>query len=178
MSGAIIIGAQTSARLVTRVGVRPVLTTGLLLATGGFVWLAELGAASGYVSGVLGGSLLTSLGMGLSFTPLATAATAGVPMHQAGLASGVLNTSRQVGGSLGLAILATIATDRTHALLSGAHTGTGAALTAGYDRAFLAAAVVMLVAAAVAALAIPALRRTPEEEVRTAVGTPTPVLTD
>lgn len=178
MSGAIIIGAQTSARLVTRVGVRPVLTTGLLLATGGFLWLADLGAASGYVSGVLGGSLLTSLGMGLSFTPLATAATAGVPMHQAGLASGVLNTSRQVGGSLGLAILATIATDRTHALLSGAHAGTGAALTAGYDRAFLAAAVVMLVAAAVAALAIPALRRTPEEEVRTAVGTPTPVLTD
>jgi len=178
MSGAIIVGAQTSARLVTRVGVRPVLTTGLMLATGGFVWLTQLSATTSYESGVLVGGLLTSLGMGLSFTPLATAGTAGVPMHQAGLASGVLNTSRQVGGSLGLAILATIATDRTHALLAGSQRVTGAALTAGYDRAFLAAAVVMLVAAALAALTIPALRRTPEEEVRTAVGTPTPVLTD
>jgi len=121
----IIVGAQTAARLVTDWGPRRVLMIGLTLATGGFFWLAQLAASSSYTSGVLPASLLTTFGAGLCFTPLAAAATSGVPPTLAGLASGVLNTSRQIGGSIGLAALATLATARTKDLLTapgGRHT--------------------------------------------------------
>src|SRR6185437_3298445 len=131
----IIVGAQTAARLVTDWGPRRVLMIGLTLATGGFFWLAQLSASSSYVAGVLPASLLTTFGAGLCFTPLAAAATSGVAPALAGLASGVLNTSRQVGGSIGLAALATLATARTQHLTR-AGSSHGVALTSGFDRAF------------------------------------------
>ena len=147
MAIAIIIGAQTSSRLLPRIGVRPLLQAGTLLATGGFWWLSLIHAHSGYLAHVFGPGCTISLALGLLFTPLASAATAGVHFTEAGLASGVLNTSRQMGGSLGLAVLATIAIDRTHALIgSGSHTSVAVALTAGYSRAFLVAAAVSAVA--------------------------------
>ncbi len=114
----IIIGAQASSRLLPRIGVRPLLQIGTLLAAGGFAWLSDIAPHASYWSHVLGPACLISLALGLLFTPLAAAATAGVPLHQAGLASGVLQTSRQIGGSLGLAVLATIAADRSHAALT------------------------------------------------------------
>jgi EmrB/QacA subfamily drug resistance transporter len=155
---AIIVASQFSSRLVGRYGPRPVLVVGMLCVAGGFLWMAQLDAASTYANGVLGGAVLTTFGVGLSFTPLATAATSGVPPHQAGLASGVLNTSRQVGGSIGLAALATIATARTHAALAAGSTPHNA-LTSGYDRAFLVSAAIALLAAALAAALIPGLTR-------------------
>ena len=157
---------------------------GLLFATGGFVWLAQLGPTSSYAGGVLPGSLLTTLGAGLCFTPLATAATSGVPMQLAGLASGVLNTSRQVGGSIGLAALATLATAHTDKVLA-AHRGSkmvGVALTDGYDRAFLVAGFVAL-AAMLSAMLLPKHPRPPADQRvldqgRTELGTPTPAVAD
>jgi EmrB/QacA subfamily drug resistance transporter len=152
MGLAIIAGAQTSIRLVGRLGAGRVLIIGLILVIGGFVWIAQLQASSTYLGGVLPGTLLTSFGVGLSFTPLASAATAGVPFQLAGLASGVLNTSRQVGGSIGLAALATLATARGKD--AARTTSTAKALTSGYDHAFLVAAGIAFVAL-VAATALP-----------------------
>jgi EmrB/QacA subfamily drug resistance transporter len=139
----IIVGAQIAGRTLVKVGPRVLLFIGLGLGAIGFLWLSQLDASSSYLGGVLGGTLLTSAGTGLSFAPLASAATTGVPGSQAGLASGVLNTSRQVGGSIGLAALATIATSRSNAF-QGSH---AAALTAGFDRVFLVASVIAAVAA-------------------------------
>ena len=144
MAIAIIAGAQTSIRLIGRFGAGWVLIGGMILVIAGFLWMAQIHATSTYLGSVLGGSILTTFGVGLGFTPLASAATAGVPYQLAGLASGLLNTARQVGGSIGLAALATLATARTTHV---AHSMTRAqALTSGYDRAFLVAAAVSVLA--------------------------------
>jgi predicted MFS family arabinose efflux permease len=176
MSAAIIIGAQTAGRVIGRFGPRALLVVGLGMTAGGFAWLTQLTAADSYVHGLLGATLLISFGVGLCFTPLATAATTGVHWTQAGLASGVLNTSRQVGGSIGLAALATIATARTNALAprvynviceggpncaaAAMHRYLAPATTSGFDRAFGVAAAVCAVAA-LTALAIPRRDRSP-----------------
>jgi len=106
---------------------------------------------------VFGPGCLIALALGLLFTPLAAAATSGVAFTDAGLASGVLNTSRQIGGSLGLAVLATIATDQAHAALTASHGSVSAALNSGYSRAFVVAAG-LSIAAALAAFLVPAIR--------------------
>ncbi|HEY2442547.1 MAG TPA: MFS transporter [Streptosporangiaceae bacterium] len=155
MAVTIIIGAQASSRLLRRVGVRPLLMGGTLLAAAGFAWISRIEPHPSYWARVFGPGCVIALALGLLFTPLAAAATAGVPVSQAGLASGVLNTARQVGGSLGLAILATIAIDRTAAMLGA---GRAAALTAGYARAFELAAAACLLAFA-ASLTVPGLVR-------------------
>jgi EmrB/QacA subfamily drug resistance transporter len=162
MALVIIIGAQASPRLLPKTGIRPLLAAGTLLAAAGFAWLAQVPAHSSYLTHVLGPSCIIALALGLLFTPLATAATTGVPISQAGLASGVLNTSRQVGGSLGLAALATAAVARTHTALAAGH-GTASALAAGYDRAFVIAAILSL-AGLICSLLIPApAARAPRE---------------
>jgi predicted MFS family arabinose efflux permease len=184
MGCTIIVGAQTAARLVTDWGPRRVLMIGLILTTGGFFWLAQLSASSSYAAGVLPASLLTTFGAGLCFTPLAAAATSGVPAALAGLASGVLNTSRQVGGSIGLAALATLATARTNDVLAAhdARRPAAVAFTDGYDRAFLVAAFVTLVAMLSTTL-LPKQPRPPaaqpvSDQARPELGTPTPAVAD
>jgi EmrB/QacA subfamily drug resistance transporter len=147
---AIIIGAQVSSRLINKVGVRPILQVGATLATLGFFWLSLIQPHSSYWGHVLAPSFITAFAMGLLFSPLAMAATSQVDRSDAGLASGVLNTARQVGGSLALAGLATVATDRTASLL--VHVGRNAALTAGYQRAFQISSVITLVALALTLL--------------------------
>ena len=156
MAVTIIIGAQASARLLPRLGVRPLLLAGTALATIGFGWLSRITPGASYWQHVFGPGCIIALALGLLFTPLAAAATAGVSYSEAGLASGVLNTSRQIGGSLGLAVLATIATYRTQAVLTG-HAGTATALNDGYARAFEAAAGLTLVAF-LASFVVPAIR--------------------
>jgi predicted MFS family arabinose efflux permease len=143
MAIGIILGAQISARLLPRFGVRPFLLAGTALITVGFVWLSRIQADSSYWVHVFGPGCTVAFAVGVLFVPLASAATAGVPFNEAGLASGVLNTARQVGGCLGLAVLATIAIDRTQSVLSAGHGSvtSGVALTSGYSRAFLVGAV-------------------------------------
>ncbi|MGA2210576.1 MAG: MFS transporter [Acidimicrobiales bacterium] len=150
---AIIVGAQVSSRLVLRLGPRPILVVGGLLSALGLLLFSGLGIDTGYWSGFFVPSVLITLGLGLSFTPLAYAATAGIPPQEAGLASGLVNTSRQIGGAVGLAALATIATSRTHAVA--AAVSGRLALTDGYTLAFRISAVIALGAAA-AALLVPA----------------------
>jgi EmrB/QacA subfamily drug resistance transporter len=159
MALAIVVGAQTSSRILPKSGVRPLLLVGTALATGGFIWMTQIHAHSSYVGHVVGPSCMVSLALGLLFTPLASAATAGVPFTEAGLASGVLNTSRQIGGSLGLAALATVATDRTHSVLVAARgaVGSAVALTDGYARAF-SGAVLLSLAALLCSIVVPAIR--------------------
>ncbi|HEX3796025.1 MAG TPA: MFS transporter [Acidimicrobiales bacterium] len=158
MAVAIIIGAQTSARLLPKLGVRPLLLVGTALAAVGFLGLAQIHVDSMYATHVLIPGCMISLALGLLFTPLASAATADVHFTEAGLASGVLNTARQMGGSVGLAALATIAIDHTHAIIGGAHgaVSTASALTSGYARAFLLAAF-LGVAAFAASFIVPSL---------------------
>jgi MFS family permease len=150
---AIIVGAQISSRLVLRLGPRPLLVAGGILSAVGLYFFSRLGVDTAYWSGFFGPSVLVTLGLGLSFTPLAYAATAGVPRTEAGLASGLVNTSRQIGGAVGLAALATIATTKTHDVARAANQLV--ALTDGYTLAFRIGSVIALAAAA-GALLVPA----------------------
>jgi EmrB/QacA subfamily drug resistance transporter len=147
MALAIIAGAQISSRILARTGVRPLLLVGASFATVGFLWLSLIKVGSSYWGSILAPSMLCAFAMGLLFSPLAMAATSGVDRADAGLASGVLNTARQVGGSLALAILGTVAADRTVAVLRTG--GEASALVAGYQRAFQISAVITMLALAV-----------------------------
>ncbi len=171
MAVSIIIGAQISSRLLPSLGVRPLLMVGTVLAAGGFVWLSRIGPHSSYWVHVFGPGCIISFALGLLFTPLASGATAGVPPGEAGLASGVLNTSRQVGGSLGLAGLATVAIDHTHSVLASGTASSAAALTAGYGRAFACAAGLGVIAFG-ASFIVPTIRQPAEAgAVQSAPGT-------
>jgi EmrB/QacA subfamily drug resistance transporter len=166
MGVAIVIGAQASSRLVGRVGFRPMIVVGLAVSAAGLLWMSTVTDHSTYAAHILGAGVLVSLGFGLMFTPLAGSATTGVPGHQAGLASGLLNTSRQIGGSVGLAVLATIATSRIAALSDGRPQAPGAAaLTSGYARVFLISAFFMIAAGA-ATLLLPSRRPAPAATAR------------
>lgn len=148
-AGGIVVGAQLAARLVPRLGAERVLLVGTLVMTAGLLGLATLRPDDTWLSGVLLPGVLVTLGTGLSVTPVASLATAGVPEGQEGLVSGLLSTSRQVGAAIGLAVLAAIS-----AAATAAAGGTGpAALTHGASAAFLAGAVLTAVAAGLAATA-------------------------
>src|ERR1700722_6136326 len=149
MAVGIIIGAQISSRLIARVGVRPLLQVGASLATLGFIWLSFITSDSSYWTHILAPSFVCSFSMGILFSPLAVTATSGVDRAESGLASGILNTSRQVGGSLALAILATIATDVTNAAVH--HASLASAYTSGYQRVFEISAGVTFLALLVSA---------------------------
>ncbi len=151
MALSIIAGAQISSRILAKVGVRPLLFVGATMATLGFAWISLIQDHSTYLGAILAPSIICAFAMGLLFTPLATAATAKVERSDAGLASGVLNTARQVGGSISLAVLGTIAADRTATFVN-PHSAT--ALVSGYQRAFqISAAITAL--ALVTSLALP-----------------------
>src|SRR4249919_985319 len=103
--------------LVTRVGVKPVLATGLSLLAAGLIFFTQVSVDGSYVSDLLPGFLLVGVGLGFSFVPVSIAALAGATDKEAGLQSGLINTSQQIGGALGLAILSTVATTRTENLV-------------------------------------------------------------
>jgi len=150
---AIAVGATLSGRLAPRLGPRNVLMMGAALGSAGLFWLSFIQAGDTYWSGACGGGILATFGMGLAFTPIALLATGGVPQEDAGLASGLVNCSRQIGASIGLAALTTLAASRTASVLAHGTRTPGSphspsalqvAMTAGYARGFLIAAVAVL----------------------------------
>jgi EmrB/QacA subfamily drug resistance transporter len=138
----IMISASLASQFAPRIGVRPVAALGFLLAAAGLLLLTQLPVDGSYVVNVLPALLLTALGMGGVFMPLTLIATTGLANDDQGLASGLFNTSQQVGGALGLAVLSTLATSKTHAA-GGAPVS---ALVVGFHWAFGVGAVVTLAA--------------------------------
>ena len=135
----IIISAGVASQLVTKVGFKPVMVAGFVLVAAGLIWFAQVSPNGTYVGDVLFPSLLAAVGLGLVFVPLTIAAVAGVSAQESGLASGLINTSQQVGGALGLAILATIANSTTQDAMAeagGDQSALPAALTDGFAAAF------------------------------------------
>jgi EmrB/QacA subfamily drug resistance transporter len=143
---------QAASRLTGRYGAGPVLAAGMTSIAAGMLLFARVAPDGGYLSDVLGPALLCSAGIGFSFVPVTIAATNGVERTEAGLASGLVNTSRQMGGSLGLALLATVATQRTAGLAGDA--SRVEALTEGFQRAFAFGAGIALTGALVSALVV------------------------
>jgi MFS family permease len=136
---AITVSAGVASQMVTRIGFKTTLITGLLFVAAGLVWFGQVSVGASYVGAVLFPSLLAAIGLGFSFVSVTIGAMAGTSDEDAGLASGLINTSQQVGGALGLAILAAIANSRTsHVLAGGQDRLTG--LTDGFQLAFLVAA--------------------------------------
>jgi EmrB/QacA subfamily drug resistance transporter len=138
----IMVSAGLASQFAPRVGVRPVAAVGMLLTTGGLLLLTQLPVQGSYAADVLPAIILSSLGMGAVFMPLTLIATTGLNDEDQGLASGLFNTSQQVGGALGLAILSTLATSKT-ASAGGPATH---ALVVGFHWAFAAGAVIMIAA--------------------------------
>jgi EmrB/QacA subfamily drug resistance transporter len=155
MTVSIFLASTVAPRLVARVGVRVLITAGMLCATVGMALLGGVGVGSSYGAAVLPGATLAAIGMGLSLIPATIVAMQSLPTSQSGLGSGLLNTSRLMGGALGLAVLSTIADARTRA---GAASGEAAALVSGFDLAFAVGALFCLAGALVA---VALLRRTP-----------------
>ncbi|HEX5982624.1 MAG TPA: MFS transporter [Solirubrobacterales bacterium] len=130
----IILSAGIASALVTKVGFKPILATGMVLISAGLVWFSQISPDGTFLADILGPSLLAAVGLGFAFVPVTIAAVSGVADREQGLASGLINTSQQVGGALGLAILAAIANSEI---------GTSrdpAVLTDGFSSAFLAGA--------------------------------------
>jgi MFS family permease len=139
VAGTAILWSGVAAQLVTRVGVKPVLVTGMTLLTAGLVFFTQVSVGGSYVADLLPGFLLIGVGLGFSFVPVSIAALAGVTSKDAGLASGLINTSQQIGGAVGLAILTTIATTHADNLLAEGE-DPAHAFTSGYSLAFWAGA--------------------------------------
>jgi EmrB/QacA subfamily drug resistance transporter len=146
---AIAISAGIASQLLSRVGTRPVIVIGAVIAAGGLYLLSRIPADGSYLADLLPGLLVLSLGAGGVFVGVVTAANAGVPADKAGLAAALLNASQQLGGALGLAILTAVASSRTQHLLD-ARASAPHALTAGFHRALLVGSIIVLASAVVA----------------------------
>ncbi len=135
VAGTSIIWATVASQLVTRVGVKPVLVTGMSLLTIGLFTFTRVSVGGSYVQDLLPGFLIVAVGMAFSFVSISIAALAGIEAKEAGLASGLINTSQQIGGALGIAILSSVAVGHTG---SAARAGDSVpvALTAGFHAAF------------------------------------------
>ncbi|MBA2537049.1 MAG: MFS transporter [Actinobacteria bacterium] len=134
-----VVAATVSQALVTRAGVKPILTIGMTLLGFAMIYFTQVSVDGSYWADLLPGFLLMGVGIGFSFVPISIAALAGVQGPEAGLASGLINTSQQIGGALGLAILATVATTRSDNLVADGQS-VPQALTSGFSLAFWVAA--------------------------------------
>jgi EmrB/QacA subfamily drug resistance transporter len=145
VTAGIVVGAGMAQQLIKRVGVRNVALGGIVIATAGMAILTQVPVHGSYVSNLLVGLVPMSIGMGLTFVPITLLGTGGVTREDAGLASGLFNTAQQVGGSLGLAILASLAASQTSSLTRGGVSATAAiaARVSGYHVAFAAASVML-----------------------------------
>jgi len=159
-----LIGSSALAsRLVDRFTPKPVLSVGLSIATVGFILLTGINGHGDYASHIVPAMIVIGTGLGMSFVPITIAATSGVASEDSGLASGLLNTTQQVGGSLGLAILSSVSTSRTTGALENG-SALPVALTHGFKGAFVVAAVLCAVGVVLAIVLLPGRRREPEDE--------------
>jgi hypothetical protein len=147
-------------KLVARYGFKRFLVAGPLIVAFGLALLSRVPVHGNYLSDLLPTFVLMPIGMGLTFMPIIAAATSGVPGHQSGLASGLITTSQQMGGALGLAILSGVAASVT---ASSAYLGRAGSLVHGFDRAILVAVAFMVIAAALAIVVIRQPNRPPRE---------------
>ena len=140
----IIIAAGIASQLVTRIGFKPVLAIGMSLIAVALLWFSQVSPDGGFTSDILGPSILAATGLGFAFVTTTIAAVSGVREQESGLASGLINTSQQIGGALGLAVLATIANSRTEDVLASAEgeSALTTALTEGFQSAFLGGALI------------------------------------
>jgi EmrB/QacA subfamily drug resistance transporter len=145
MAVGIILAAGMASPLIGRMGIRKVLVAGLALFAGGLAWFTQLPVQGSYLADVLGPSLLIALGLGTAFVPITILSVTDVKDREYGLASGLVNTSQQIGGALGLAVLTSLAATRTSHLLVARHP-VNQALTLGFHLGFLGASVFVLVA--------------------------------
>jgi EmrB/QacA subfamily drug resistance transporter len=141
VAGTAIVWSGVAGQLVTRVGVKPVLVIGMAMLTAGLLWFTQVSVDGSYVADLMPGFLIIGVGIGFSFVPISIAALAGVKAAEAGLASGLINTSQQIGGALGIAALSTIATSKTEDSV-GSGSALPVALVDGFQSAFLVGAVV------------------------------------
>jgi EmrB/QacA subfamily drug resistance transporter len=157
LAGGIIVSAGIASSLVTKFGFKPILVTGLVLTAIGLVWFAQVDVDGTYLGDILFPSLIAAVGLGFAFVPMTIGAVSGVEPHETGLASGLINTSQQIGGALGLAILAAIANSRTDSLMAdagGAASAVPNALTQGFQTAFMVGAGFAVLGAILAATLI------------------------
>jgi EmrB/QacA subfamily drug resistance transporter len=136
VAGTAILWSTVAAQLVNRVGVKPVIVAGMGFLTAGLLYFTQVSVGGSYVSDLLPGFLLIAVGLGFSFVPISIAALAGVQASEAGLASGLFNTSQQIGGALGIAALSAIATSTTESDVASG-TALPNALTDGFQTAFI-----------------------------------------
>jgi len=169
-AGTTVIWAGVSQALTTRFGPRPVMTAGLLVLAAALYWYTRIPVDGHYWPDLLPAYLIFALGMALTFIPVSIAAFVGVAPQQAGLASGLLNTSQQIGGAIGVAVATTIFTTQAKSLLKSGHS-TSQAFTSGYRDAFWALTVIAL-AGAVGAFMLLRGVHTAEEREGEAAGVP------
>ena len=142
-------GSTAATKMFVRAGTRPIIVGGSLLSAGGIWWLSRIPVHGSYLGNLLGPLVAMGVGLGLLYAGVQTAANAGVPEQQAGLAAALITASFQLGSALGLAVFTGIATSRTSHLLA-AHTPPPEALTAGFQRGLLISALCLVAAAAIA----------------------------
>jgi MFS family permease len=163
VAGTAIFWSFLAANLVTRIGVKPVLVAGMAFLTAGVAYFTQVSVGGSYLADLLPGFLLISVGLGFSFVPISIAALAGVQPSEAGLASGLINTSQQIGGALGVAVLSTIATSTTEDAVA-AGDAAPFALTDGFQAAFVAGAAIALVGILVSVFVVRREDLTPQEQ--------------
>jgi EmrB/QacA subfamily drug resistance transporter len=149
LCGAVAVSAGVSSQLLSRVGTRPVIIAGAVVAAGGLYMLSHIPVDGSYLTDLLPGTLVAAAGGGAVFVGVTTAANAGVPADKAGLAAALLNASQQLGAALGLAVLIAVSTSRTSKLLAAGATQSHA-LTSGFQRALLVECVFVVLAAVLA----------------------------
>jgi EmrB/QacA subfamily drug resistance transporter len=164
VAGTAILWSGVAAQLVTKIGVKPVLVAGMTALTGGLVYFTQVSVGGSYLGDLLPGFLLVGLGLGFSFVPISIAALAGIGPAEAGLASGLFNTTQQIGGALGIAALSTIATSRTADAVAAGH-ALPTALVDGFTGALLAGTIVAAlgILAALTLIRRDELEQAPEE---------------
>jgi EmrB/QacA subfamily drug resistance transporter len=160
-----VVTAGVAQALVTRIGVKPALAGGVILLSAGNLWFTQVSPDGSYPVDLLPGFFMIGVGIGFTFVPMSIAALVGVRNHEAGLASGLINTSQQIGGALGVAVLATVSTARSTRLVREGESN-AVALTSGFGLAFwvafafgiaaLAATLLMIRREELAAVSVPA----------------------